>query len=242
MLLLGSDYMAQNFDAQYRAAAHSAGRKIASVLPEQLRDDVAYLQNSIHFISPDSENALAVQDMLQKLRRSLIDHTTVRFSYYARHSMDKQKTAEVREVDPYGLLYSLNIWYMTGYCHLRQGIRHFRLDRMEHLELLTRTFKRPRDFEMDHRRRDSMGNIVVRALFDPSITRRVREMRTFYAVAEEETSEGLLMTLRIRQESEILSWLLSWGRHVRVLEPESLRQHLAEEARNILAFYNATRD
>ena len=32
MLLLGSDYMAQNFDAQYRAAAESAGRKIESVL------------------------------------------------------------------------------------------------------------------------------------------------------------------------------------------------------------------
>ena len=28
MLLLGSDFMAQHFDAQYRAAAQSAGRKI----------------------------------------------------------------------------------------------------------------------------------------------------------------------------------------------------------------------
>ncbi len=28
MLLLGSDFMAQNFDAQYRAAAQSASRKI----------------------------------------------------------------------------------------------------------------------------------------------------------------------------------------------------------------------
>src|SRR5215510_9314181 len=38
MLLLGSDFMAQNFDAQYREAARSAGRKIAGVLPEKLRD------------------------------------------------------------------------------------------------------------------------------------------------------------------------------------------------------------
>jgi len=32
MLLLGSDLMAQNFDAQYRAAAQSASRKIEGVL------------------------------------------------------------------------------------------------------------------------------------------------------------------------------------------------------------------
>ena len=33
MLLLGSDFMARNFDAQYRLAAESASRKIGSVLP-----------------------------------------------------------------------------------------------------------------------------------------------------------------------------------------------------------------
>src|SRR5262245_17319933 len=34
MLLLGADFVAQNFDAQYRAAAESAARKIEAVLPE----------------------------------------------------------------------------------------------------------------------------------------------------------------------------------------------------------------
>src|SRR5919108_2232782 len=51
MLLLGSDFMAQNFDAQYRQAAQSAGRKISGVLPEKLRDEGDYLQKSIRFIS-----------------------------------------------------------------------------------------------------------------------------------------------------------------------------------------------
>src|ERR1700686_4268255 len=46
MLLLGSDFMAQNFDAQYRAAAQSASRKIEGVLPGRLRGDVRYLQQS----------------------------------------------------------------------------------------------------------------------------------------------------------------------------------------------------
>src|SRR5436190_12167801 len=44
MLLLGSDFVAQNFDAQYRTAAYSASSKIEVVLPENLRTEVRYLQ------------------------------------------------------------------------------------------------------------------------------------------------------------------------------------------------------
>src|SRR5215470_12754771 len=66
MLVLGSDYMAQNFDAQYRAAAESASRKIESVLSVQRRDDVHYLQQSIRFITPESRLNLVERETLQK--------------------------------------------------------------------------------------------------------------------------------------------------------------------------------
>ena len=52
--------------------------------------------------------------------------------------------------------------------------------------------------------------------------------------AEEDTPQGLLVTLHVRQLSEIFQWLLSWGRHVTVLEPISLREMLRAEAQAIL--------
>ena len=81
--------------------------------------------------------------------------------------------------------------------------------------------------------------MVVRALFDQEVTRWVRESRSYYMVGEEETKEGLLVTLKVRQESEILQWLLSWGSHVQVLEPESLRRKMVEEAEGILRSYKS---
>src|SRR5712691_11582526 len=134
MLLLGSDFMAQNFDAQYRLAAQSASRKIEGILPEKLREEVHYLQSSILFVSsgtfsPDPE-------MLQQLRRAIIDRTTVRFRYHTRHVRSGQSEQNVREADPYGLAHSLNAWHLVAYCHMRQGIRNFRLDRMDDLQLL----------------------------------------------------------------------------------------------------------
>jgi predicted DNA-binding transcriptional regulator YafY len=81
---------------------------------------------------------------------------------------------------------------------------------------------------------------VVRVLFDQEIARWVREARSYFTVHEEETPAGLLVTLKIRQESEILQWLLSWGRHAQVLEPQSLCQRLAEEAQAMLQHYQIT--
>jgi predicted DNA-binding transcriptional regulator YafY len=233
MLLLGSDFMAQNFDAQYRQAAQAAGRKIAGVLPEKLHDDVDYLQKSIRFVSFGTAHNPTEQELLQQLRRAIIEHTTVRFRYHTRHSRESQSTSMIREANPYGLVHIYNDWNLVAYCHLRKDIRIFRLDRMEDLELLAKTFERPANFAMQEQRSE-VRDITVRVLFAKEVMRWVRESRSYYTVAEEETTEGLLVTLKIRQESEIVQWLLSWGRHMRVLEPESLRRRMVEEAERML--------
>lgn len=234
MLLLGSDFMAQNFDAQYRSAAQSASRKIESVLPEKLRDEVHHLQDSILFISSGSTEDITETEMVRHLRRAIIERATVRFCYHTRYVRNDQSTQQTREADPYGLIHYANAWHLVAYCHLRQDIRNFRLDRMENLELLSRTFQRPTDFKMRQRRQEEAQRVVVRALFDQEVARWVRESRSYFMVAAEESAQGLLVTLRVRQESEILQWLLSWGRHVQVLEPESLRSMIAEEAEGML--------
>src|SRR5215813_3304882 len=50
ILLLGADVMAQSFDAQYQAAARSAGNKIQAVLPESRKEAVRELKSSMRFI------------------------------------------------------------------------------------------------------------------------------------------------------------------------------------------------
>ncbi len=246
MLLLGSDLMAQSFDAQYRAAALAASRKIEGVLPEKLRDEVRYLQDSIRFVTTDAMERPAETEKLQQLRRAILQRSTVRFCYFTRHP---SSTAEAegdsihhqaspaqstREADPYGLVHFLNAWHIIAYCHLRQGIRNFRLDRIDDLVLLPKTFQRPANFNMSKPKSEQQRSMCVRALFDKEVTRWVRESPSYYITSEEETPAGLLVTLKPHQESEVLQWLLSWGSHVRVLEPETLRLRIAEEAQAML--------
>lgn len=230
LLLLGSDVMAQSFDAQYRTAAQSASRKIAGVLPDKLRTEVASLRESITFghqsnsLRPDSAAKL------QQLRRAILARATVRFHYHARHSAEQPRQPHLRDADPYALSFLSGVWYLSAYCHLRRAVRHFRLDRIEDLTILERTFTRPANFQAQGRNLFEPGSFDVRILFDAEVARWVREAPNFFAVAEEERPDGLLVTLHIRSEDEVLQWLLGWGSHMRVLSPDALRQRIAAEA------------
>jgi len=232
VLLLGSDVMAQSFDAGYRAAAEAAGHKIAAVLPERLRAEVEELRESLHFVP---ECTSVPDESLARLRRAILDRTAVLLRYHTRHRTDgPEEQPATREVDPYALAHMAGSWYLTGYDHLRGAVRTFRLGRIEEIAFLSRTFVRPGGAHL-YGRDSEPRPIEIRALFDPEVMRWVREQRSFFTTEEEEVADGLLVTLRVRQENEVLSWLLGWGRHVRVLEPESLRRRIVEEARNVLA-------
>ncbi|HLZ22107.1 MAG TPA: YafY family protein [Ktedonobacterales bacterium] len=238
MLLLGSDFMAQHFDAQYRAAAQSAGRKIAGVLPERLRGEVRELRESIHFVGEGVSARPLEAAKLQTLRRAILARERVRFYYTARYGADGPRQPHAREADPYALINVGGVWYLSAYCHLRRAVRNFRLDRMDDVSVLETSFTRPEGFQAERRTLFEPGSFDVRIHFAPEVVRWVREAPSFFAIAEEEAPDGgLLVTLHVRHESEILQWLLSWGRHVRVLEPEALCQRHAEEAESILAQY-----
>lgn len=228
MLLLGADEMAQHFDAQYRLAAQSAGRKIAGVLSPSLRDEVEHLRQHIRFVALDTPDA-ATDDRLRQLRRAVVARTRVRFRYFGRRG---EHGGTAREADPYGLVHVSGGWVLAAHDHARGAVRRFRLDRMEELALLPQTFVRPRDFSLLEGPDDARP-VVVTARFALSVARRVREARYFFAVAYDERPDGLRVTLHAREVRDVLPWLLSWGRAVVVEEPESLRQLIAAEAEAI---------
>jgi len=237
MLLLGADSAAQNFDAQYRDAAGLAGRKIEAVLSEKLRGEVEYLRGSIAFVAPATLASGKSASFLPQLRRAIIERRTVSFDYHTRYSQDGSAARNTREADPYAMLHYGDAWHLIGHCHLRKGIRNFRLDRMAGLQLLEKTFDRPSNFRLEEPV-DDQRKLKVVALFSPETAPWVRESRSYYIDSMEEVADGLLVTMRVRVENEIFQWLFSWGAQVRVLEPESLRRRLMTEAGKILENYS----
>jgi predicted DNA-binding transcriptional regulator YafY len=235
LLLLGAEFIAQNFDAQYRAAAQSAGKKIEAVLTRERQAEVAYLRENIRFIAQETRADHPALDKLRALRGALVARHTVRFRYHARTRPDDKTRPAVREVDPYTLAHVEAAWYLLGYDHARRALRQFRLDRMEALTVLPNTFARPSRYQPESQ--DSGRRLLIHVRFDLETARWVQEARPWFCEAEALRADGLHMTLRVRYEEDVLGWLLSWGSSVRVLEPETLRQRLAETAAKVAQLY-----
>ena len=57
--------------------------------------------------------------------------------------------ASERVVDPYSVAYRAGFWYLVGYCHLRQDLRTFRLERVVSVtRLVDSAFVRPQEFDV----------------------------------------------------------------------------------------------
>jgi predicted DNA-binding transcriptional regulator YafY len=196
------------------------------VLPETLRQEVSYLSTNISFFAADPLSEKQ-RENLRLLRSAIAERRMVHFRYTKKKVTSSEVT--LREVDPYSLARLANDWLLMGYCHLREALRVFRLGRIDHLKLLGMSFQRPADFKPDWIASSEEREVVVTALFDQEVADFVQESRPFSVTAVEQTPEGLQLTLRVRDERDLLQWLLSWGKQVQVINPESLRALMRQE-------------
>lgn len=73
--------------------------------------------------------------------------------------------------------------------------------------------------------------------FNQDMADKVKESNYTYMEDMEEQQDGLYVVLRVRHLDESLQWVLSWGADVMVLEPESFRNRIRQEAEKMLKRY-----
>jgi predicted DNA-binding transcriptional regulator YafY len=93
-----------------------------------------------------------------------LERKTIRFQYHARFG-DEKNALTARTVNPYSIANINTVWYLNGYDHARRALRHYRLDRVEAVEISTKTFARPQNYRVE--RSEGPRPLTIRALFDP---------------------------------------------------------------------------
>ncbi|MGM0883547.1 MAG: helix-turn-helix transcriptional regulator [Bacillota bacterium] len=192
-------------------------------------------------ILPSSQQQ-SLKPALQLLEKSVADGLTVRVHY----AKNAEAEPELRELDPYGLAYRSNKWYIAAYCHSRQDVRTFRVDRMQQLVVTGRTFLIPPDFS-------------VKAYFEQVTAVQETGGDEACFVLIEGTADSLKylsghwylrncvvsrddQTLGLRIDEEVMmkylpSLLLSYTSTVRVLEPQSLKLEIGKIVQELYGFY-----
>ena len=125
-------------------------------------------------------------------------------------------------------------WYLQGWCHLREAMRTFHLDRVSDLELTDIAITHAEEpvpgwFDAD------AGDVVARIRFPESVTPLLGD---YLDRATAETSGGVtIATMRVADELSLRRLAARARRRVEILEPAAARRAAADWAEAGLAQY-----
>jgi predicted DNA-binding transcriptional regulator YafY len=135
-LVLGARWVAANADARLKQSAEHALSKIAAVLPDDLRRD---LEMSSLLVPPTRTQRPEGPD-LSIVRDAIRDGFKLAIAY-----RDEKGAMTQRCVWPFALGYFEQLRVLVAWCELRNGFRHFRIDRIAEMTVTIETVPRRRE-------------------------------------------------------------------------------------------------
>jgi proteasome accessory factor C len=173
---------------------------------------------------------------LPVLQNALDERRALLLRYY---TATRDETTE-RVVDPLRIFTMDGHSYLEAWCRRAEGMRIFRVDRMEHVEKLDEPSAPPEQAHL----RDLAEGVFQPA--DEHLSATLRLAPSYFWVADyystdsvEEVDGCLHVTLRVADPAWVRSLVLGSAAQVEVLSPEWLAESIRAEAANALAAYPA---
>ncbi len=216
----------------YAADARSAQRKLALGTGQE-----ATTSPEVPLLVLDDAGAAEIVERVRTLSEALLARKRVLFRYHGIHRGE----ATDRDVAPYGLMFQHGHWYLVGHDALRDGIRVFRVERMEPPRQKSASGDAEYEIPGDFRLRDHLGRepwelgqggeealkAVVRFEFPTSLW---AERNQRGRLVGEESQGAQLRAFDVTQVDPFVRWVLSLEGRALVLEPPELRLAVGETA------------
>jgi predicted DNA-binding transcriptional regulator YafY len=223
-------------------AAQNAFRKIRASLGQPA---LKYLESFTHFFHQTAFGASSYatkSEVIDELTRACEEHKAVHILYQS----DRATEPAFRDVYPYGITYHRGSLYLVALDPQEDKVKHYKVDRIEEVEVSSFPFQRPPDFDLASHLSGSFGifhgegDVTVTIRFMHAVARYVLERQWHPSQKLTKQRDGtLLAEFRLSCTEEIKSWVLGFGGQAIVLEPEELRDEIAREARALCAAYEA---
>lgn len=155
---------------------------------------------------------------IKTIQDAIGDRHLVKFRYYA-PSGETERT-----VEPYYLVFRWSSWYLWGWCLKRKDYRLFKLNRMDQVCRIDKTFV-CREASMPDLSNEKIfpGGIKVKALFEAD--QKWRLVEEFGTSCFTENDDGrLLFTADYTDMENLITWIMTFGDKAEVLEPGEVRE------------------
>ena len=157
--------------------------------------------------------------------------------------MGKQEETR-RNIAPYGLFFHEGLWYVIGYCRLRNKIRIFALDCIKEIRVTNEPYTIPDDFDINEhfkpgwRMRRYGAPVEVVLKFSERYARWIKRRKWHPTQVIEEHKDGsIIFKVKVEGTVELKWWTYHWIPFCEILAPPELRKEVTEEMRGMLGVY-----
>lgn len=221
-------------------AAQKAFVKIRSIFNETAWDYVQKMARAFYRTQTGWCDYSKKAEIIDQLMIGIEDRRTILLQYRSLRSRE----SVTYEIHPYGLTFHRGALYLVGWSPDHMEIRHWKVNRIEKADPTDRHFEMPQDFSLQDHFAKSFGvyqgdgDYHVRISFSPVVARYVTESTWHASQRLHLQRDGsVIAEFDLDALEEIARWILSFGKHAEVLEPQELRQRLREEIEEMLSNY-----
>jgi predicted DNA-binding transcriptional regulator YafY len=228
-LLVAGKLMPFLADKKVNTAFNDALAKVKAVLKSTDKDHLASLDATMKVLDKAPDIPGKQNIFLQELQHALVHKLVVQMEYFSKYNQSTNK----REVEPVSLLYYGFNWHLIAWCRLRNEFRDFRLDRIQHIEVLAEAYER--NIEKDYKQymEQSKASLVihkVKLMVTHTVAFKICDSKYWYGLSEEsQQADGFEMTFLNPDLEGFANWLLALGPNVNIIEPMELKDLLKKK-------------
>ncbi len=201
---------------------------------ERLRDIIARLPSDYGTIESRYAELAPTEGLphIDEVRKALRDHRKIRITYRSGGATE----ATTRVVRPYAMVPASGMWYAVAYCENSDGLRVFRMDRVEEATALSDRYEIPAVFSVSETLRAGKALQVdssstgMKVRYSAKIGRWIAERE---GVPQEEDG-SVTIEHPLASEEWAVRHVLQYGPEAEVIEPSSLRDEVVVRLQSIM--------
>ena len=243
-LFTGGELAKKFTDGSLNAAVDGALAKLRAVLPADKKDHLEHLaRGTVIATAPGGSGAgtnEAGPPCLAAVQQAVARRRVLAMTYRGRERIEET----LREVESLGVVFYGGNWYLVAWCRLRKDLRHFRVDRIQNLELRTETFGTREDFSLSRHMEDYAqkgDTFPAKVWFSRDVQERARTESYATLGAGDARDGGTEFSMLTWSYDWLARWLLSFGDKAEALEPPALREQVRVYAETVVARYKKRR-
>lgn len=240
-LLIGRQF-AHNLGKPFEKACQSLLKKAHKDTGIKTRERIKEIEEKPHFwVDMDQmEEFEKVEEQYNAINEAMDRKQEIEILYKAMKNQEETR----RSIAPYGLFFHEGLWYVIGYCRLRDEIRIFALDCIKEIKVTNVPYAIPDNFDINEyfkpgwkmRRYGEPVEVVLK--FSERYARWIKRKKWHPTQVIEEQKDGsIVFKVKVEGTIELKWWIYHWIPHVEVLSPPELKQEMIEEMEGMLKVY-----